>query len=149
MAPATADEDLVFSGPSADSRWAGLPLADMLEPHPDGSRHYATTTIDDRGRLADRTPLKIMGWEPGTPATISMIPVVGIILVRRDGPDAVTRQGHLRLPADIRHGCRLRGGDRLLVAAHPTEGILLAYAPFAVDAMTLAYHVCAPTEDVE
>jgi hypothetical protein len=56
----------------------------------------------------------------------------------------VTPQGHLRLPADVRHGCRIRGGDRVLVVALRTEDLLIAYTPFAIDAMAGAYHTSIP-----
>jgi hypothetical protein len=117
-----------------------LPLIALFEADVDRSRYLATTTIDDRGRLADRTPLKVLGWEPGRSLTIATLPEPGIVVVRGDGPNAVTRQGHLRLPAEVRRGCRLAGGDRLLVAAHPDHDVLVAYNVFAVEAMLLAYH---------
>jgi hypothetical protein len=59
----------------------------------------------------------------------------------------VTRQGHLRIPATIRHGYRLTGGERLLIVAHPDEGVLIAYTPMAIDRMTTAYHTSVIPRD--
>ncbi|MBN1174456.1 MAG: hypothetical protein JXA67_19975 [Micromonosporaceae bacterium] len=143
MAPTTGDPDAV--GEIADRR---LPLATLLDLHPDGgSRSCCVTTIDDRGRLADRTPLRVLGWEPATPVTIAAIPTAGIILVRHGGPDRLTRQGHLRLPATIRHDHRLTGGERLLILIHPADDLLVAYTPHALDQMTAAYHTQIPPQD--
>lgn len=141
MAPMT-DEP-----PVDDPGACGLPLIDLLDTHEDRTRYCAATTVNDRGRLADQTPLKVMDWPPETPITISMLPSAGIIIVRRTGPDAVTRQGHLRIPANIRHGCRIRGGDRLLVVAHPHDGVLVGYTAYALDAMASAYHTSLTAED--
>jgi hypothetical protein len=118
----------------------GLPLIELRDGNADGQRYCVATTVDYRGRLADRTPLKVMGWAPAVGITVSMIPNAGIIIVARGGADAVTRQGHLRLPPNIRHGCRIRTGDRLVVVAHLDEGVLVGYTPFAMDAMASAYH---------
>ena len=57
-----------------------------------------------------------------------------------DGRETVTGQGHLRLPADLRHALRLNSGDRLLVVAHPHQGLLVAYTMPALDAMVSSYH---------
>jgi hypothetical protein len=52
-----------------------------------------------------------------------------------DGPFGVTRQGHLRLPAALRRGCRIGPGDRVLLAAEPAEGVVVVHPPAALDAM--------------
>lgn len=126
----------------------GLPLIELHDTSAEGARYCVATTVNDRGRLADQTPLKLMDWPPGTPITISMIPSAGILIVRRTGADAVTRQGHLRLPANIRHGCRIFAGDRLLVVAHPGDGVLVGYTRFALDAMASAYHASLAAADI-
>jgi hypothetical protein len=146
MAP-IADESLAEESPFGISV-RGLPLIELRDGNAEGARYCVATTVDYRGRFADRTPLKIMGWEPATSITISMIPNAGIILVRRGGADAVTRQGHLRLPPNIRHGCRIRTGDRVLVVAHLDDGVLVGYTPFAMDAMASAYHASIATLDI-
>lgn len=146
MAP-TTDEPLAEESAFGISG-LGLPLIELRDGNAEGARYCVATTVDYRGRLADRTPLKIMGWEPGTPITISMLPNAGIIIVRRGGVDVVTRQWHLRLPPNIRHGCRIRTGDRLLVVAHLDDGVLVAYTPFAIDAMASDYHASITALDL-
>lgn len=135
----------------AESVWGNaarpLPLVGLLDRVADRSRYVTATVMDDRGRLADRTALKSLGWQPRQPISISTLPSAGILVVRRGGQDSVTPHGHLRLPADIRHGCRLAAGDRLLVIAHPDHDLLVAYNVFAVSAMLTAYHAIVERQD--
>lgn len=118
----------------------GLPLAELVEIPGGSARYYIASTIDDRGRVADRTPLKIMAWGPGTPARIDPIPHAGVIVVRRGGSDAVTGQGFLRLPVAVRQDCRITAGQRLLIVADPEAQQVLLYTPHAVDTMARTYH---------
>ncbi|MFI5495247.1 hypothetical protein [Actinoplanes sp. NPDC051859] len=128
-------------GPDAlRSRPATLPLVDLRAPNTGVGRYCAVTPIDDRRRLADRNPLRILGWGPGTPVTVSAEPQAGIIAVSLGGDETVDRQGRLRLIAEVRHGCRLATGDRLFVVAYPAEAVLVIYLWSAVSAMTSAYH---------
>ncbi|GAB1690687.1 AbrB/MazE/SpoVT family DNA-binding domain-containing protein [Krasilnikovia sp. M28-CT-15] len=129
-------------------RRAPLPLVEFLDTSTDnGTRYRTVSTIDDKGRLCDRTPLKTLDWHPGTPVCISANPTAGIIAVSLGGHDTIDTRGRLRLPADLRHACRLSTGDRLLVVAHPAEGVLVAYLPRALDAMTAAYHATLTTKE--
>lgn len=144
MAP---DSDETATTVSADS-YRGLPLVGLLDTQTDGTRYCAATIIDDRGRLADRAALRAMNWNAATAITISTIPRSGIVLVRSRGGHSVTQQGFLRLPADIRHACRISAGDRLLVVAHPDEQALVIYTPFGLDTMTAAYHATIAPEEI-
>jgi hypothetical protein len=143
IAPSSGKTDETMVGRT----WRALPLVELIDMS-SGSRYCATTTIDDKGRLADRTPIKALDWTPGTRVTVAMIAPAGIILARRGGPTAITTGGHLRLPADIRQGCRIVGGQRLLVVAHPDDDLLVAYTPMAFDAMATAYHTTITAQDV-
>ncbi|MCU1680187.1 MAG: hypothetical protein JWQ81_926 [Amycolatopsis sp.] len=126
--------------PTYLSQPQGLPVARLLEHSPRSEVHYTVTAMDAHGRLADRSPLRILGWLPEARVSLGAIRGVLIIGRRSDGPDTVTRQGHLQLSASIRHACRLQAGARLLVAAYPDRGLLAAYSGSALDAMVQAYH---------
>jgi hypothetical protein len=117
-----------------------LPLATLVERAPRTGAFHAVTTIDSRGRLADRSPLRALGWPPLSRVSINSINGELIVVRRCDGPDSVTSQGHLRLPARVRHVCRLERGERLLVAAFPACDLLTVYTGSALDAMLRAYH---------
>jgi hypothetical protein len=118
----------------------GLPVAHLASPTLVSSTHYTVTAIDGRGRLADRSPLRVLQWPPGFPVAVSVVQGAVVVVPSRKGREVITRQGHLRLPAAVRHLCRLKAGDRLLLAACPDRSLLLAYTMAALDAMVLAYH---------
>lgn len=117
-----------------------LPVAALVDRAPQTTACYAVTAVDSRGRLADRSPLRVLGWPPLSRVSIGTFKGEMIIIRRCDGPDTITGQGHVRLPARIRHLCRLEPGCRVLVAAFPTCDVLAVYTVSALDAMLLAYH---------
>jgi hypothetical protein len=118
----------------------GLPLIQLLDRRSFGPHYCAATTMNDRGRLADRTLLKAMSWSASTAITISAVEDAGIIVVTRGGMQRINRHGHLQLPAAVRHGCRILGGERLLAVARPHHHVIVIYTPYALDAMATAYH---------
>ncbi len=52
-------------------------------------------------------------------------------------PPSGTMQGHLRLPAIIRHRCGLISGNQALLAANPARGLLVVYPSAALDDLYL------------
>lgn len=131
-------------GDAARTPPLGLPLPGSPPPTGSPAAHYTVTAMDARGRLADRSSLAALGWQPGLPVCFRVITGGVLVVAAPDGgPSAVTRQGHLRLPAPLRHLFRLRAGDRLLVAAFPGPGYLIAHPVTALDRMLLDYHTPA------
>jgi hypothetical protein len=106
----------------------------------DRSTVYGLATIDDRGRIAESTVIRALGWLPGT--RLDVRESGGLLLVNADrqGVFSVTGRGHLRLPATVRHWCRLAPGDRVLLAGDPAEGLLVVHPPAALDAMITQFH---------
>nr|CEL13584.1 hypothetical protein [Kibdelosporangium sp. MJ126-NF4]CTQ99270.1 hypothetical protein [Kibdelosporangium sp. MJ126-NF4] len=47
----------------------------------------------------------------------------------------ITKDGHLRLPAPIRHRIGLRTGDRVLLAAKVDQQTLTVYPPAVLDVL--------------
>jgi hypothetical protein len=93
------------------------------------------SAMDGRGRIiSDRVIAEVLGWTPGTTLTASAIED-RILVLRPDrcGSMHVTPPGHLRLPAAVRHRCRLHPGDRLLLAAYPDKDELRLYPPAVLD----------------
>jgi hypothetical protein len=131
----------------AHTHVTGLPLPPLPQPMPTPSLYYALTPIDDRGRLADRSPIRALGWSPGEPITISVIQQAVIAISQPSGAESITRQGHLRLPARIRHMCRLISGDRLLVAAAPATGLIVAYTMPYLESILLRHHTSRVTPE--
>jgi hypothetical protein len=101
--------------------------------------------MDRRGRLADRSPIRAVGWPPGQPITISASQDPYLVIVRPGGPDKITRDGHLRLPARIRHTCKLSAGDRLLVTVTTTPPMVAVYLMATVETIIGQQPESAPT----
>lgn len=105
----------------------GLPLPRLSPPVPQSDLFCAVTPMDRRGRLADRSPIRAAGWSPGQSIAISASRDPHLVIVRPGGPNKITRDGHLRLPARIRHACKLSAGDRLFVAVTATPPMVAVY----------------------
>jgi hypothetical protein len=64
---------------------------------------------------------------PGQPGTISASRDPRLVTVQAGGPDMITRDGHLRLPARIRHACKLSAGERLFVTVTAAPPVVAVY----------------------
>jgi hypothetical protein len=101
---------------------------------------YGLAAVDRRGRIADHAIMHALGWQPGT--RLDIRETRGLLLIHADphGMFSVTTQGHLRLPAPIRHHCCLIPGDRVLLAANPSRDLLVIHPPAALDDMLAQRH---------
>jgi len=109
-----------------------LPLPSLI-PGRTTSLVYGLAALDDRGRVADRVVMRALGWHAALRLRIDESG--GLLTVRTDphGDHQVTNQGHLRLPAPLRHRCALAAGDRVLLAADPDRSRLAIYPPAVLD----------------
>lgn len=126
-------------GARVDGR--GLPVTPLLSYPPETSSHYVVTAVDARGRLADASPVRKLAWVPGTPVTLHVVRGQVVVATRSSsaaGRHTITRQGHLRLPATVRHACRLSAGARVLVVAHPETGVLVVFTTRVLDGVLRA-----------
>src|SRR5438105_512226 len=96
------------------------------------STAYGLATIDCHGRIADNMVIRALGWAPGTRLDIHENGGLGLVLADRQGVFSVTGQGHVRLPATVRHWCGLVPGDRVLLAGDPAQGLLVVHPPVAL-----------------
>ncbi|MEV0701019.1 AbrB/MazE/SpoVT family DNA-binding domain-containing protein [Saccharopolyspora sp. NPDC050389] len=96
--------------------------------------------VDARGRVADQAVLSALGWTPGT--RLAIHETHGLLIIRTDphGVFSITKQGHLRIPAPVRHCCGLWPGDRVLLAGEPSHGVLTVHPPTALDDMIAEFH---------
>ena len=86
-------------------------------------------------QLADRSIMRALGWSAGLRLDIDETRGLLVIRPQDSGEFQVTGQGHLRIPAPLRHRCGLETGDRVLLAADPRQGQLVVYPPAALDAL--------------
>ncbi|WP_446219985.1 hypothetical protein [Micromonospora sp. IBHARD004] len=101
---------------------------------------YALSAVDKSGRVADRSIVRVLGWGPGT--RLDIREQAGIIVARPavDGVHCVGDRGHLHLPLAVRRWCRLTAGDRVLLAAAPAAGVLVAYPLAVLDRLLADVH---------
>ncbi|MBL8927204.1 MAG: AbrB/MazE/SpoVT family DNA-binding domain-containing protein [Pseudonocardia sp.] len=105
---------------------------------------YGMSAMDGRGRISDRVLTAVLAWTPGTALTATTTPDGVITLAPEpDGRVHLPHENTLRLPADIRHRCRLHAGDRLLLLADPEHNQLRLYPPTVLDEL-LNRHLAGP-----
>jgi len=119
-------------GPSATG--AGLPLT-VVPTRRSHTIVYGMAAVDSRGRVAEKAVLRALGWAPDTRIDIHEINNVLVIRPNPQGVFRITPEGHLRLPAQVRHCCDLHPGDRVLLAAHPGHGLLVIHPPAVLDGL--------------
>jgi len=94
---------------------------------------YGIGRIDASGRVADREITSALGWRGGDRLTLTAD--AGVVVVRRDlcGMVTVPARPCIAIPAALRRRCGLRAGDRVLLAAVPSEDTLAACSLAVVD----------------
>jgi hypothetical protein len=125
-----------FPGPAA-RRALPLPSA---PPSRTSTAIYGMAAVDCRGRIADHTIVSSLGWNPN--ARLDIRPSGGLLAIRPspDGVLGITKQGHLRLPAGIRHSCGIHTADRVLLVAYPERDLLVIHPPAALDTLVASRH---------
>jgi hypothetical protein len=101
---------------------------------------YGFAVVNDRGRIAAQPVIQAMGWQPGTPLEIRDTAGLILIIADPDGASRVSGDGHLRLPAVVRHWCGLTPHSRVLLVAEPAEGRLVVHPAASLDAMVTQAH---------
>ncbi|MFI7074501.1 AbrB/MazE/SpoVT family DNA-binding domain-containing protein [Micromonospora sediminicola] len=104
---------------------------------------YGLVTMTAQGRIADRAAMKVLRWGPGL--RLSIRECHGLIVVSADqqGVFKVAEQGHVRLPAVVRHWCGLAAGDRVFIVAEPASRRLVVYPPAKLDEIVAQTHESA------
>jgi hypothetical protein len=124
-------------------RCTPLPLPSLFAPAYRASTHYAITAIDDRGRLSDTSATRVLGWWPGLCVGFFVLPGSIGVAVERGGQAALNGRGRLLLPVSVRRALHLEPGDRVLLAVHTDQDLLIAYTMTALEAMTSWLHASA------
>lgn len=110
---------------------AALPLPRFNDWHESGlpAAHFAVSTMDDCGRLAERSALRHLGWHCGQ--AIDFVVVDGTVVISRCQRSryVLAERDYLRIPADVRACARINRDDRLLLVAICELGTLLIYTP--------------------
>ncbi|ONI91905.1 hypothetical protein ALI144C_00545 [Actinosynnema sp. ALI-1.44] len=96
---------------------------------------YRLGVVDDRGRVADQALICAIGWPCGTGLAIQEAKGRLTIHPNECSVTMITKHGHLRLPAAIRHRVGLRLGDRVLLAADLNRQVRTVYPPAVLDVL--------------
>nr|BFE56483.1 hypothetical protein GCM10020063_010090 [Dactylosporangium thailandense] len=99
--------------------------------------YCSITTVDDSGRLADRSTVRLLGWKPGDRLDITVQVGVGRIVATNDGRLSVAARGYVRIPAAARRLLGVDCGDRVLVMIKPEQNALLMYPMATVTSMLM------------
>jgi len=112
----------------------------LVEPRT-RSTVYGLAAVDDRGRLADHTVVRTLGWPAGTRLDVRVAGGLILVTAGDHGVSTVTVRGHVRLPAAVWRGCGIETADRVLLAAEPADGLLVVCPLAALDAMLTWLHL--------
>jgi hypothetical protein len=116
-----------------------LPLAPLLSARAQ-STVYGLAAVDDRGRIADHVVVDALDWRAGAALDVRVVGGVIFLTANDDGASRVTKHGHVRLPQFVRRRCGIESGDRVLLAAEPTEGVLTMHPLIVMDTMVTRFH---------
>ena len=74
-------------------------------------------------------------WSLDLALTLTATHQVLVIAPDSAGTFRLTSQGHVRIPAPLRHLCALTAGERVLLAADPISSRLTIYPPATLDTL--------------
>ncbi len=125
---------------AVDEPRASLPVAELVAPARVSVMRYMVTTVDDSGRISDRSMIRYLGWQAAERIQVAVAVRIVIITRSSAGVERLTKQGHLRVPVGIRRRCQLIGGTRVLMAASRERGLCALYPTDVLDEALAAYH---------
>ncbi|MFE9328383.1 hypothetical protein ACIHDR_46545 [Nocardia sp. NPDC052278] len=124
--------------PAPSKALADFAFPAALDEAPIPTLYCSVTTIDNRGRLAARSAVQVLGWVPGQLLSMDVEHCVVKVRRSRDG-QLLHQRGFLILPSDVRNKCRLYAGDRVLIAVSLADEVLVVYPPRMLTAALWAY----------
>jgi hypothetical protein len=96
--------------------------------------------LDRSGRLSARELLGVLGWGPGSRVDIGVVAGVLVAASATTGRHVVRGRGGLCLPASVRQMCGLLPGVPVLLAASPSQGILVVHPVDTVARLLTEHH---------
>ena len=124
---------------SPEGKRSPLSLPQLPEPsHRDVV--FGMSSIDCGGRITARTTVASLRWSPGNRIRFSVRDGLIVAMVDSLGHRDLGKHGSLLLPVEVRRACRLQAGDRILLAALPTQQRLILHPPATLATLTEALH---------
>jgi hypothetical protein len=113
----------------------GLPMPTLPRRNRDANVQYTVTRVGHNGRLADRSLIRELGWPAGQHIAIEASANRITARAASNGINTITKDGFLLLPAPARHRCDIQDRDRVLVAAHRVQELLVVWTMPTLDGM--------------
>jgi hypothetical protein len=101
---------------------------------------FGMSSIDCGGRITGRTVMGSLEWSPGDRIRFNVREGLIVAMVDSLGHRDLGAHGVLLLPVEVRRACRLQAGDRILLAALPTQQRLILHPPATLATLTAALH---------
>ncbi|WP_433205354.1 hypothetical protein ACQP00_37660 [Dactylosporangium sp. CS-047395] len=127
------------AGSTASLRHPPPPLAELGRAGPELCG-FGFAVIDNNGRLSDRALVQRLGWVPGTRLHMSERSGSLLVVPHSQGVFTISSQGHVVLPAAVRHTCRLQIHDRVLLVADLAAATLAVHTPGVIQTMLEHLH---------
>ncbi|MFG1954994.1 hypothetical protein [Micromonospora sp. NPDC048830] len=120
-----------------------LPVLPQLslpaDPDADGLM-LGMARLDRSGRLSARELLGVLGWRPGSRVDIGVVAGVLVAATASTGRHVVHGRGELCLPAAVRQMCGLLSGVPVLLAASPSQQVLVVHPVHTVARLLTEHH---------
>ena len=101
---------------------------------------FGMSSLDCGGRITAGTTITKLRWSPGDRIRFSVREGLIVAMVDPLGHRDLGKHGSLLLPVEVRRACRLQAGDRILLAALPTQQRLILHPPATLATLTAALH---------
>jgi hypothetical protein len=108
------------------------PLPSVTVPNVDNEVILGAAVVDKSGRVRDQLLITTLGWKPTDRVRIDLLPNGVALRLDQDGPYGIDSRGQAILPAWARAHLRVQISDRVILAAVPGQGLLIAHSMSAM-----------------
>jgi hypothetical protein len=130
---------LPAAGPAASAPQP-LPLSRLPQLPRETSMLYQICHIDSSGRIASRTVIDALHWQPGDRLDMAFTPNAVVIRPATGGVLHVLPRRCVVIPASARRFLDVGPADQVLLAATPEYQVLIVHSIHAMDDMLAAFY---------
>ena len=117
-----------------------LPLSRLPRLPRETSMLYRICRIDSSGRIANRTVIGALRWQPGDRLDMAFMPSTVVIRPATAGVLRVPQRPCLMLPVSARRFLDIATADQVLLAATPEYQVLVVHSIRVMDDMLVAFY---------
>ena len=108
------------------------PLAPVVVPNTNGRVLMGAAVVDKSGRVRDQLLITTLDWKPADTVRADLLPNGVALRLDQDGPFRIDSRRQVFLPAWARAHLRVQISDRVILAAVPERGLLIAHSMSAM-----------------